>query len=264
MFSLANKMTQLLISTTDKPVPQPAEPPENNISPKSVSSSRPRNQSMHSPKSDEDSDDKFFDAMDNSLVSLAERGSSVTGGDLDYDESCFFDTATSRHQSELSDYPAMNTPLSPRQIRLSDCFDEDETVAATVVENESEQLSNASTLLATSSRQVVVVSDETSQEQHHSSTRQANGIKIKINGLESNEDSGGDEDEADDEENELDPELETPWTFWIDRSVFLLDYNKQAAVLNTIFFNYKDAFEARVKTNMKQASNSFTQLKQLK
>ena len=194
MFFLANKVSasvvkQLNILTDSSKL---NDEPHQQIS--SVNNKRPgrsSNNSMSSPKSDEDSDDKFFDAVDNSMLSLtlSEKESSVREEEYVYIQdddddrsSCFFDTATSRHQSEISDYSVINSPLSPRQIKLSDCFDEfDEqkmkvTLAKSV--NKRDELKDRPSL-----------------------------VKIEIS--ECNEDV--------DDEDQTDAELETPWSWWIDK-----------------------------------------------
>jgi hypothetical protein len=194
MFSFANK---LLIKTSDLPPQMPQVP-----SPKTPSSrpgQRSSSHSMHSPKSDEDSDDKFFDAIDNSLLGLSEKEvTEEEEEDCEDDRaSCFFDTATSRHQSEISDYSAINSPLSPRQIMLSDCFDE----------TDGKDLSNASTVIPLLTTSVPVVDEQVP-------TPTQSSIKIEISDTDSSENI---EEQKPSEENEVDPELETPWTFWIDR-----------------------------------------------
>lgn len=200
MYSIANKMTQLLISTTDfKTTTGGVNNSKNGrVGPTTTSTTSQKSPATSSYKSvsdENDLDEKFFDAVDNSTVGLIRRDDSVTVEDEEDDRaSCFFDTVTSRHQSESNSN--MNTPLSPRQFHLStseNCFDE---------------------------------LDETSQVEAASSTTQEQPIsryRVEVTSCDDTSkpfdthlESIADE-EDDDDSDQTDAELETPWSFWIDR-----------------------------------------------
>jgi hypothetical protein len=165
----------------------------NNVRLKSVNKSTTSTR-LRSDMTDDTSsiNDKFFDALgyDNDSFGLDDENDD---DDDDRSSSCFYDTATSRHQSEIES--VINSPLcSPRNLDqtaspeafLSDsCFhipEEDK-------QNESEIINDSK--IERICKNLV------------------ENIDIRIE---------NDSERADEKEDEgPDAELETPWSFWIDR-----------------------------------------------
>lgn len=171
----------------------------NKLKAPSVSSSSSSSLLMNNPNNtsiDED-DERFYDAVDDAFSSLVSnlninhklRKSDDYPNDIDLDDDdddrpCFFDTTTSRHASEMSDCSVIGN--LPRFNKPSIAYDD-------IFEPSSASNSNGSRLLG------------------YNGSNDNNVHLNKENDLDKNCIAD------DDDEDVKDVELETAWSFWIDR-----------------------------------------------